>query len=404
MFKCKECGTEYDTKPDFCDCGNDTFEEIAVPVQKAPVEEEQPAYKGTVQPPKQDVHPAQKNTDIISPLIFLFCITLAVIVLFFVGNPKQEDKLNSQKTEETPKQTINLPSIDSLWNNSTTGIINNEKSKTKQVVQKPEQQPIPVQPQPVQVAQIPVTPIVQKPQNVQQTTKPVAKSEPKKTQVQTVVQKPKQTTATQTKPAASTTTAKPAQQATSQKPAIPKTTQDIANGKNTSTTTTKPKTTQQTQTTTTKTTTTNNQTSTPKTTQTQTTTPKTTTQNTQTQTTATNIPTSTTIRPKTTVDTQALKKELNNYKIGLRNTIGRKIDFASVIGDGDCTVSFKVASNGKLTNRAFAKQSSNITLNDAVYSAVMSTPSYNPPPTGYNNETMNLHIRFYNGNFDISLN
>ena len=25
MFRCKECGTEFDVKPDYCDCGNDTF-------------------------------------------------------------------------------------------------------------------------------------------------------------------------------------------------------------------------------------------------------------------------------------------------------------------------------------------------------------------------------------------
>lgn len=28
MYKCKECGTEYEIKPDYCDCGNNTFEEI----------------------------------------------------------------------------------------------------------------------------------------------------------------------------------------------------------------------------------------------------------------------------------------------------------------------------------------------------------------------------------------
>ena len=28
MFRCKECGSEFDKKPDYCDCGNDTFEEI----------------------------------------------------------------------------------------------------------------------------------------------------------------------------------------------------------------------------------------------------------------------------------------------------------------------------------------------------------------------------------------
>ena len=55
-------------------------------------------------------------------------------------------------------------------------------------------------------------------------------------------------------------------------------------------------------------------------------------------------------------------------------------------------------------NRYFAKQSLNITLNDAVYAAVMSTPKYNPPPEGYKNEILNLNISFYNGNFEITLN
>ena len=26
MYKCKECGSEYEDKPDYCDCGNDEFE------------------------------------------------------------------------------------------------------------------------------------------------------------------------------------------------------------------------------------------------------------------------------------------------------------------------------------------------------------------------------------------
>ena len=28
MFRCKECQAEYEVKPDYCDCGNDTFDEI----------------------------------------------------------------------------------------------------------------------------------------------------------------------------------------------------------------------------------------------------------------------------------------------------------------------------------------------------------------------------------------
>jgi len=30
MFKCTDCGQEYEIKPDFCDCGNNTFEEIVL--------------------------------------------------------------------------------------------------------------------------------------------------------------------------------------------------------------------------------------------------------------------------------------------------------------------------------------------------------------------------------------
>ena len=105
-----------------------------------------------------------------------------------------------------------------------------------------------------------------------------------------------------------------------------------------------------------------------------------------------------------TVDPAVAKQELANYKASLRNAIGRKIDFTRVVGDGDCALSFKVNSSGKLTNRAFTKQSSNVTLNNAVYAAMNSTTSFSAPPSAYNNETLNLKIRFYNGNFEIYLN
>ena len=101
--------------------------------------------------------------------------------------------------------------------------------------------------------------------------------------------------------------------------------------------------------------------------------------------------------------TSLAKQELSNYKINLRNEIGKKIDFTKVIGDGDCVISFKLDSTGKLVSRAFAKQSTNITLNNAVYNAVMATPYYKSPPSLYNNETFKLYIKFANGNFSITL-
>ena len=87
----------------------------------------------------------------------------------------------------------------------------------------------------------------------------------------------------------------------------------------------------------------------------------------------------------------------------MRNAIGRKINFANVVGDGSCSITFTINSSGKLTNRKFSQQSSNITLNDAVYNAMLATSSYNPPPEGYKNETLTFYVKIYNGNFEITL-
>ena len=42
MFKCKECGCEYDKKPDYCDCGNNTFDEISAPEKEIPPTQQEP--------------------------------------------------------------------------------------------------------------------------------------------------------------------------------------------------------------------------------------------------------------------------------------------------------------------------------------------------------------------------
>ena len=108
--------------------------------------------------------------------------------------------------------------------------------------------------------------------------------------------------------------------------------------------------------------------------------------------------------PKTTTATSANPQEMAYYKISLRNKIASKIDFTNILGDGTCVVTFKVSSSGQLTNRAFARQSDNGMLNDEVYQAVMSTPTFKAPPTGYNGGTMRLTVKIYGGQFEVSLN
>lgn len=358
MYKCKECGTEYEIKPEYCDCGNDTFEIVVPREVSTPIPTPQPTIK-----PQQkrdnvdDSYNRLKDFDPISIIIFIICILLGVAVILFVGNPP---KKAPQKT--AVEQSQNLPSVDTFWNNSV---------PVAKVEPKPEQQVLyqPSQPQPNVIK-------ITKPVQNQQ---PQIKIQPVKQQItkqQKQVQNPQPQKVTQSQQKVQTA-ANVQPKTNTNLSALTQRVQANANNS-----VAKAKT--QTNTTPIKTQTTN-------------TTAAPTLRTTQTTTQKAQIP----VAP--VVDTAKFKKELADYKINLRNTIGKKINFSNVVGDGNCTVSFKVNSSGQLTNRTFSQQSSNITLNDAVYSAVAATPRFNAPPSGYKNETLNLKVTFYNGNFDIVL-
>lgn len=410
MYKCKECGAKYEQKPDYCECGNDTFVKLVPKSDPAKVTSEQDIdidsgledfrtyddYESNNKQHNEFNELSTQNNNVFSFLIFVFCIILAFVILFFIGNPKNETKKDTQK-EETAQQTREIPALDSFWDNTLVKVESPKQQQPQQDTNTIEipivseiprivQQIIPAQPKPQEQKPV-VKNTVSKP--VQKPSTNVVQSKPK-TQV-------KQTTQTVTK---QTTLPKPVQTTTSSKQNNSvndlmnriKNNQASLQTSNHSQTTTK----QQSQTTVS-----TQQPSAPI--------PKTQTQqqqNTQTQAQliAQQQAQAAQAAKQAAQAAAAAKQELANYKTSLRNAIGRKIDFASVVGDGTCSLSFRINSSGRLTNRTFTKQSSNLTLNEAVYSAMNATPSYNPPPEAYKNETLNLTIRFYNGNFEISLN
>ena len=103
MYICKECKTEYKRKPQYCDCGNNTFEtthkEIVLDFSK---------------------------------IFLLFCILLSTIILIIPV------KTNTNKTPESKKHNItkNIPTLDSFWDNT---VAQKPITKTeKKVVQKTE--------------------------------------------------------------------------------------------------------------------------------------------------------------------------------------------------------------------------------------------------------------------------
>lgn len=347
MFRCKECGTEFDVKPDYCDCGNDTFDEI---VEQVEIQKEEPVFKQPeiknpftfeqkiekeeivkVSPKKENKKEPlivfekpdlpQIKIEPISLMIFLICLILSFVVVFFVGNPKDEVK----STEKAQTQVINnnIPNIDKFWDNTAPKVTVEESSVQKDNEDEVIEEPI------VQNESI------KKENNIQKLEKKQPqKNQMKKNNAVTLPmpsgQKPVNvgTTKQQSKPVS-----KPQQTASQKAKTQPKT------------------------------------------------------------------------QPKTTQTTQKSNpQELSYYKIALRNKLASRIDFTNVLGDGTCVITFKVSSSGQLTNRAFAKQSDNGMLNDEVYQAVMSTPTFKAPPSAYKGETMRLTVKMYGGNFEVSLN
>ena len=292
MFKCTDCGCEYDIKPDYCDCGNNIFTEISQTPEPTP-------QLQTQQPKKEKIKP-KKDFDYIGWGIFFACIILAILSIMFLGNgilKKAEESSKTQKPVLQPNK--NIPSIESLWKSSTTP----QATQPQITVQKPV-----VKTEPKQVKKVVATKPVQK--QPQQTTQ----TQPVKTTPKVDVQK-----------------------------YIP-------------------------------------QTQTP-----------------------TSQPTVKPVEQKPVVDLVAQQQELLQYKIALRNRIASKIDFAQVIGDGNCKITFKINPSGTLIDRKFVQQSTNMSLNDVVYNAMMQNPAYKTPPEGYKNETLTLTVKIYGGNFEIDL-
>ena len=183
MYICSECGAKYKDKPDFCDCGNDTFNQV---FETSPVD-------------KEELKPAKNRQELLSWLIFWLCIFLSIIVLAFFPQIKDKPVTNSQDKPTNVVKTTNpnIPDIETFWINPKTGEL------------EPAQEISPVE----QIKEIFVKP----------KTEEIKKPAPKPAQKQT---KPTQKPVTQKTPPQNQTIKKPAQTQTQKPQAKPQTTQN----------------------------------------------------------------------------------------------------------------------------------------------------------------------------------
>ena len=204
MFKCTVCSKEYEIKPDYCDCGNDTFDEI---VEAKPLVEDFEVEKRTF--------PTKK---VLSILIFILCIISSILV-WEINPPSQNTDKTAQKPSTEQKQDI--PDIDKIWNSTPPKKTSQKKDNVITVYEKPLPQPV------QQVAQQTnpepfvqnIKKVLQKPAPVQ---KPQQVAKPRQTQQkpkQQQVQKPKAQPQQGSKPKQTSQTTPKAQPTTPKQPA-----------------------------------------------------------------------------------------------------------------------------------------------------------------------------------------
>lgn len=136
MFRCKECQTEYEIKPDYCDCGNDTFDEISenkkteikqekekteikeieeIKNKQNNIEDEEKNKEQILTIQNEIKQKKQSNISIFAWIIFTICIILSLVIIL-LPYKKAEKTVKQEENKPVKEQTI--PNINTFWDNS----------------------------------------------------------------------------------------------------------------------------------------------------------------------------------------------------------------------------------------------------------------------------------------------
>lgn len=121
MYRCTECYSEYTRCPEYCDCGNDTFEEILD--EELYEEEPQETYKKSASK-KQKLSPEEieeleaEKLDKKKALIAMgVSVFISLLILIFAP-----PHMKAKKVQEIKKQAIasnvKLPDVNSYWDDT----------------------------------------------------------------------------------------------------------------------------------------------------------------------------------------------------------------------------------------------------------------------------------------------
>lgn len=176
MFKCTECGVIHKIKPEYCDCGNNVFTKIiSENISAKQTSMDKIAFADRY----PFIEKFKKSLDPLSLIIFGICMILSVVPwIFILENSPQNGNIKHVQTEIQKKE---IPDINKIWDDTPIKpltppalieTVTEEKiiPQTKQIIQKPVQEPKKIQPK-IQETKKTSTP-VEKTQPVKPASKP----------------------------------------------------------------------------------------------------------------------------------------------------------------------------------------------------------------------------------------
>ena len=122
MYKCTECNAIFEQCPDYCDCGNDIFEEIqtnsSVQAEASftPSTNQQPLKKKRKLSPEEIQEKKAEREDKEKAKTTII-VSLFICLLILITPPYIEKKSHKVVKQKTT-QSIKIPSVNSFWDNT----------------------------------------------------------------------------------------------------------------------------------------------------------------------------------------------------------------------------------------------------------------------------------------------
>lgn len=119
MYRCTECHAEYEEYPDFCDCGNDEFEEVSEDTEEEKYEygkiREIDYEERDLTPDEIEILEEQKKEK--KKSVAAIGVIACLCVLVFILPPHGQKKIEHVKKDTVPKNIV-IPSVDTYWDDS----------------------------------------------------------------------------------------------------------------------------------------------------------------------------------------------------------------------------------------------------------------------------------------------